>query len=41
MTEIIEAKYDQVSEFQETLRKAKKSTIFVESTYDSFWASGI
>ena len=41
MTEIIEAKYDQVSEFRETLRKAKKSTIFVESTYDNFWASGI
>lgn len=41
MTEIIEAKFDQVSAFREALRKAKKSTIFVEATYDDFWASGI
>ena len=41
MTEIIEAKYDKVSEFRETLRKAKKPTIVVESTYDNFWASSI
>jgi predicted NAD-dependent protein-ADP-ribosyltransferase YbiA (DUF1768 family) len=41
MNEIVEAKCDQVPEFREALQKAKKSSIFVEATYDDYWASGI
>uniref|UniRef100_K1RW35 Uncharacterized protein n=1 Tax=Magallana gigas TaxID=29159 RepID=K1RW35_MAGGI len=41
MTEIIEAKAVQVPVFADTLKAAKKSTVFAESTYDNFWASGL
>lgn len=41
MTEIIEAMAAQVPAFADTLRAAKKSTVFAESTYDSLWASGL
>ena len=41
MTEIVEAKAAQWSEFRECLHKSKKSTVYVESTFDDFWALGI
>ena len=41
MTEIVEAKAAQCSEFRECLHKSKKSTVYVESTFDDFWASGL
>ena len=41
MTEIVEAKAAQCSDFRECLHKSKKSTVFVESTFDDFWASGL
>jgi ribA/ribD-fused uncharacterized protein len=41
MKEIIEANCDQVPEFREALEKAKKTSIFVEATYDDYWDSGI
>uniref|UniRef100_K1Q4V6 Protein sidekick-2 n=1 Tax=Magallana gigas TaxID=29159 RepID=K1Q4V6_MAGGI len=40
MTEILEAKADQIHEFSDLLKKHKKS-VFVETTYDDFWASGL
>lgn len=40
MTEILEAKADQIPEFSDLLKKHKKS-VFVETTYDDFWASGL
>lgn len=41
MTEIIEAKADQVPAFADALKKHKKSDVFVETTFDDFWASGL
>ena len=41
MTEIIEAKALQVPSFSEFLKNSKKPTVFVETTYDNFWASGL
>lgn len=41
MTEIIEAKADQVPAFADALKKYKKSDVFVETTFDDFWASGL
>ena len=42
MTEIIQAKFDQIPKFRESLSKAKKSgSVFVEATYDDYWASGL
>jgi hypothetical protein len=40
MTEIIEAKSNQVPEFRDALFNSKKTSVFVETTYDDFWASG-
>lgn len=40
MTEILEAKADQIPEFADLLKKHKKS-FFVETTYDNYWASGL
>ena len=41
MTEIIEAKTSQVPSFSEFLKNSKKPTVFVETTCDNFWASGL
>ena len=42
MTEIIQAKFDQIPKFRESMSKAKKSgSVFVEATYDDYWASGL
>ena len=41
MSEIVEAKATQCSEFRDSLRNSKKSTVFAESTFDDFWASGL
>ena len=41
MTEIIEAKASQVPSFSDFLKNSKKPTVFVETTYDNFWASGL
>lgn len=41
MTEIIEAKADQVPAFADSLKKHKQSDVFVETTYGDFWASGL
>ena len=41
MKEIVEAKAAQVPAFKEALQKSQRSVIFVETTYDDFWASGL
>lgn len=41
MTEIIEAKAEQVPVFADSLKTQKRNHVFVESTYDDFWASGL
>lgn len=41
MTEINEAKCNQVPQFRDALLKSKKSSVFVATTYDDFWASGL
>jgi hypothetical protein len=41
MSEIIEAKSNQVPEFRDALFNSKKTSVFVETTYDDFWASGL
>ena len=41
MKEILEAKATQVSEFREKLKKSKKGSVFVETTYDDLWGSGL
>ena len=41
MTEIIEAKASQVPSFSEFLKNPKKPIVFVETTYENFWASGL
>ena len=41
MREILEAKAVQVPAFRDKLKKSNKSTIFVETTYDNFWGSGL
>ena len=41
MTEIIKAKAEQVPVFAEYLKRHENSHVFVETTYDNFWASGL
>lgn len=41
MTEIIQAKAEQVPLFADSLKKHNNSHVFVETTYDNFWASGL
>ena len=41
MTEILECKADQVPDFKDILKKSGPKTIFVESTYNDFWGSGL
>ena len=41
MTEIIENKCVQVKKFREKLRSVAKGAIFVESTYNDKWGSGL
>ena len=41
MKEIVEAKTAQVPAFKEALQKSQRNVIFVETTYDDFWASGL
>ena len=41
MTEIIKAKAEQVPVFAEYLKKHENNRVFVETTYDNFWASGL
>ena len=41
MRSILEAKLAQCKDFSEALSKSNKNTAFVESTYDSYWGSGL
>ena len=41
MKEILEAKAAQVPEFREKLKKSKKGSVFVETTYDDLLGSGL
>ena len=41
MKEIVEAKLEQVQEFHDALKNAPQKALFVESTYDDFWGSGL
>ena len=41
MTEVLQCKVDQVPEFKDILMKSVPDTIFVESTYEEFWGSGL
>lgn len=41
MKEIVEAKLAQVQEFYDALKSAPPKALFVESTYDDFWGSGL
>ena len=41
MKEIVEAKVSQCREFHDVLKNAPPKAVFVESTYDDFWGSGL
>ena len=41
MMEIVEAKVSQCREFHDVLKNAPPKAVFVESTYDDFWGSGL
>ena len=41
MKEIVEAKVSQCLEFHDVLKNAPPKAVFVESTYDDFWGSGL
>ena len=41
MKEIVEAKVAQVPAFKDALQKSHSKTVFVETTFDNFWGSGL
>lgn len=41
MGEILEAKLQQCAKFKDALSNVKKTDILVESTWDSYWGSGL
>ena len=41
MKEIVEAKVAQVPAFKDALQKSHSKTVFVETTLDNFWGSGL
>ena len=41
MKEIVEAKVSQCLEFHDVLKNPPPKAVFVESTYDDFWGSGL
>ena len=41
MKEIVEAQVSQCREFHDVLKNAPPKAVFVESTYDDFWGSGL
>ena len=41
MKAIVEAKAAQVPAFKKALQKSQRNVIFVETTYDDIWASGL
>lgn len=41
MREILEAKLQQCAKFKDALANVKKTDILVESTWDSYWGSGL
>ena len=41
MKAIVEAKAAQVHSFKKALQRSQRNVIFVETTYDDFWASGL
>ena len=41
MKEIVEAKVAQVPAFKDVLQKSQRNALFVETTFDDFWGSGL
>ena len=41
MQEILEAKFEQVIEFKESVLKSGDSALFVEAAFDDYWGSGL
>ena len=41
MKDIVEAKVSQCPDFHDILKNAPPKAVFVESTYDDFWGSGL
>ena len=41
MKEIVEAKVAQVPAFKDVLHKSQRNALFVETTFDDFWGSGL